>query len=179
MIPVFYPIHTNDWFFTVLRPAQEIFTYRNATITGEGLQNFGMYWRSGPLSREGSLSCHTCCDTGPRFFWSRPKERPIHSPLTTHNGLWRIYFNPDPFLRKKFWKQKAYKTAFVSVWKKIGPFPPFLETWSLLIDEIRDHHLESVFRKWVQFIRFFLLYFYGAPLMIYHHTNLQIRLIML
>ena len=22
-----------------------------------------------PLSREGSLSCHTCCDTGPRFLW--------------------------------------------------------------------------------------------------------------
>jgi hypothetical protein len=24
--------------------------------------------RSGPLSREGSLSCHTCCNTGPQFF---------------------------------------------------------------------------------------------------------------
>jgi hypothetical protein len=26
----------------------------------------------GSFSREGSLSCHTCCDTGPRFFWSHP-----------------------------------------------------------------------------------------------------------
>jgi hypothetical protein len=26
-------------------------------------------WRPGPLSWEGSLSCHTCCDTGPRFFF--------------------------------------------------------------------------------------------------------------
>jgi hypothetical protein len=25
--------------------------------------------------REGSLLCHTCCDTGPRFFRSHPKER--------------------------------------------------------------------------------------------------------
>jgi hypothetical protein len=52
--------------------------------------------RSGPLSREGSLSCHTCCDTGPRFFRSHPKDRPIQSPLTTHKGMWRIYSNPDP-----------------------------------------------------------------------------------
>ena len=27
------------------------------------------------LSREGSLSCHTCCDTGPRFLRSQPKNR--------------------------------------------------------------------------------------------------------
>jgi hypothetical protein len=48
--------------------------------------------RSGPLSREGSLLCHACCDTGPLFFQSRPKDRPIQSLLTTH----RIYSNPDP-----------------------------------------------------------------------------------
>jgi hypothetical protein len=46
--------------------------------------------RSGPLSRKGSLSCHTCCDTGPRLFRSRPKNRPIQSPLMTHKGVWRI-----------------------------------------------------------------------------------------
>jgi hypothetical protein len=34
--------------------------------------------------------------TGPRFFWSHPKDRPITSPLTTHEGMWRIYSNPDP-----------------------------------------------------------------------------------
>jgi hypothetical protein len=52
--------------------------------------------RSGPLRREGSLSCHTCCDMGPRFFVSHPKDRPIQSPLTTREGMWRIYSNPDP-----------------------------------------------------------------------------------
>jgi hypothetical protein len=55
------------------------------------LKNFSLIWRrkhcrwraeacarrSGPLSREGSLSCHTCCDTGPRFLRSHPKDRPI------------------------------------------------------------------------------------------------------
>jgi hypothetical protein len=47
-------------------------------------------------SREGSLSCHTCCDTGPQFFWSQPKDRSNLSPLTTHEGVWRNYSNLDP-----------------------------------------------------------------------------------
>jgi ankyrin repeat protein len=51
--------------------------------------------RSGPLSREGSFSCHTCCDTGPRFFRSHPKYRPTPSPLTRHEGVRRIYSNTD------------------------------------------------------------------------------------
>jgi hypothetical protein len=40
-----------------------------------GLQILACARRSGPLSREGSLSCHTYCDTGPRFIWSHPKDR--------------------------------------------------------------------------------------------------------
>jgi hypothetical protein len=36
--------------------------------------------RSGLLSREGTLSCHTYCDTGPRFKVSHPKDR--HPRLT-------------------------------------------------------------------------------------------------
>jgi hypothetical protein len=46
---------------------------------------------------EGSLSCHTCCDTGPWFFRSHPKNRPIQSPVTKHKGMWRIYSNLDPY----------------------------------------------------------------------------------
>jgi hypothetical protein len=48
------------------------------------------------LSREGSLSCHTYCDTDPRFFRSHPKDRPIQSLLTTHERMWRMYSNSDP-----------------------------------------------------------------------------------
>jgi hypothetical protein len=33
---------------------------------------------------------------GPRFFWSHPKDHPMQSPLTTHNGMGRIYSNLDP-----------------------------------------------------------------------------------
>ena len=66
--------------------------YGDVTITGEGLQNLGLC----PLSREGSLSCHTCCDTGPRFFRSHPKDRHNQSPLTTRMGMRKAYSNPDP-----------------------------------------------------------------------------------
>jgi hypothetical protein len=35
-------------------------------------------------------SCHTCCDTGPRFFRSH------QSPRTILKGMWRIYSHPHP-----------------------------------------------------------------------------------
>ena len=49
------------------------------------------------LSRKGSLSCHTCCDRGPRLFRShlktrRLKDRPIHLPCPTSKGCWRPMF---------------------------------------------------------------------------------------
>jgi hypothetical protein len=57
-----------DWIFTVLRPAQEFFTYMETSpLPVKGCKILAYARRSGPLSREGSLSCHTCCDTGPRI----------------------------------------------------------------------------------------------------------------
>jgi hypothetical protein len=54
--------------------------YGDVTVAGEGLQNLGLCSAFIALSREGSLSCHTCCDTGPRLL----------------KGMWRIYnSNPD------------------------------------------------------------------------------------
>jgi hypothetical protein len=91
-----------DWLVIVLRPALSICSfpifqlYGDITITSEGLQNLGYARFSGPLSREGSLSCHICCDTGPRFFRSHLKDRPIQPPLSTHKGIWRIYSHQDP-----------------------------------------------------------------------------------
>jgi hypothetical protein len=51
--------------------------YGDFTIAGEVLQ--------------GSLSCHTYCDTGPRFIRSYQKDCPIQSPLTTRMGMRRTY----------------------------------------------------------------------------------------
>jgi hypothetical protein len=87
--------------------------YGDVTITVEGLQNLGLcsalraFFEQG----EGSLSCHTCCDTGLRFFRSHPKDRPIQSPLTTRMGMRRIDSNPDPLGEQslKFVKQRVLK----------------------------------------------------------------------
>jgi hypothetical protein len=43
----------------------------------------------------GSLSCHNCCDTGPPFFRSHPKDNFIWSPLMTPKGMRRNYSYPD------------------------------------------------------------------------------------
>jgi hypothetical protein len=60
--------------------------------------------RSRPLRREVSLSCHTYCDTGPRFFRSHPKDRPIQSPPKTHGLYWQEFFSGlnSPKHRGKF-----------------------------------------------------------------------------
>jgi hypothetical protein len=77
--------------FTSLKNFSHIW---DVTIASEGLQNLGLC--SVSLSREVSLSCHTCCDTEPRFSRSHPKDRPMKSPFTTHKGKRKTYSNPDP-----------------------------------------------------------------------------------
>jgi hypothetical protein len=49
--------------------------WRLSPLPVTGLQILAYARRSGPLSREGSLSCHTYSDTGPRFIQSHPKDR--------------------------------------------------------------------------------------------------------
>jgi hypothetical protein len=52
--------------------------------------------RSGPLSREGSLTCHTCCATGPRFFGLIQRTVPFSSLLRHTRGCGGSILNPDP-----------------------------------------------------------------------------------
>ena len=42
------------------------------------------------LNKDGSLSCHSCGDTGPPFLWSHTKDAPIRSPVTRPKGFWGI-----------------------------------------------------------------------------------------
>jgi hypothetical protein len=107
----------------------------DVTITGEGLQNVR---RSGPLNREGYLSCHTCSDTGPLFFRSLPKDRPIQSPLTTHEGMWRTYSNPDPHgdsWDTRTWVLESHqkKTPFIFLKSQslhaCDLFTPYIRPW--------------------------------------------------
>jgi hypothetical protein len=68
--------------------------YGDVTIAGEGLQNLGLCSALGAFEQGGTFIL-------PHLLWhgailSHPKDRPIQSPLTTHEGMWRIYTNPDP-----------------------------------------------------------------------------------
>ena len=54
-------------------------SYGNVTITGGGLKILTYAWHSWPLSSEGSLACHTYCDTGHPFIRSSPKARDTHT----------------------------------------------------------------------------------------------------
>jgi hypothetical protein len=53
------------------------------------------------MSREWSLSRHTCCDTGLQFVFFnffvlfRRTYRPFQSLRMTLQGMWKIYSNPD------------------------------------------------------------------------------------
>ena len=50
--------------FGFFRPTREFFTHMETSPAGEGLQIFTFDRHSWPLSSEGSLTCHTYCDTG-------------------------------------------------------------------------------------------------------------------
>jgi hypothetical protein len=122
--------------------------YGDVTITGEGLQNLGLCSALRAFEQEVIfIMPHLLWHRGSRFFRSHPKDRPIQSSgacfinfakvyhilvqkllkqqpviqllITTHNGMSRIYYNPDPHglfkgivskLTIKFWMcQKCSK----------------------------------------------------------------------
>jgi hypothetical protein len=70
-----------------LHPARDPFTHIE-TPPGRYHYRWRAARRSEPLNRE-SLSCYTCCDTGPRFFQSHPKDRPIWFLLRHVRGCLR------------------------------------------------------------------------------------------
>ena len=53
--------------------------FGDVTIVGEGLQILTYVWHSWPLSGEGSLSCHTYCDTRHPFIMVTPRTRDTHT----------------------------------------------------------------------------------------------------
>ena len=73
--------HKNDWLIVYcLSSHSRIFhSYGDVTITGERLQILTYTRRLRPLSSEGPLACHTCCDTGHPFLRSSPRTRDIHT----------------------------------------------------------------------------------------------------
>jgi hypothetical protein len=71
--------------------------YGDVTIAGEGLQNLGLCSALRAFEQGGIFIV-------PHLLWHGTsvfpvfirRTAPIQSPLTTHEGMWRIYSNPDP-----------------------------------------------------------------------------------
>jgi hypothetical protein len=57
-------------YLTFVSRSRSFYLYRDVIITGEWPQNVGLFLALKDFEHEGILSllCHTCCDTGPRFF---------------------------------------------------------------------------------------------------------------
>jgi hypothetical protein len=89
------------WFFTVLRPAQEFFTYMETSPlpVHEELQNLGLYSALRAFEHAGrDLYRATPAVTRDLGFSGLIRRTAPFSRLfnTTHEGMWRIYSNPDP-----------------------------------------------------------------------------------
>ena len=75
-------------FVGFFRPTWRILhSYGDVTFTGEGLQILTYARHSGPLGSEGSLACHTYCDTGHPFKMVI-SEDPWHSHLLS--SVWQL-----------------------------------------------------------------------------------------
>ena len=71
--------------------ARVFFTYMERSALPVKVCKIWVYaWRSGPLSREGTLSCHTCCDTGPRFSILIQRTGPFSRLLRHTRGCWGL-----------------------------------------------------------------------------------------
>ena len=74
-------------------PNSRIFhSFGDVTITGEGLQYLTYARHSWPLSSEGSLACHTYCDTWHPFIMII-SEDPLHSHLMPSVWQWSCLNN--------------------------------------------------------------------------------------
>ena len=66
-------------------------SYRDVTITGEGLQILTYAWHSWSLSSEGSLTCHTYCYTGQPFIMVITED-PCHLHLLPSVWHWSCHY---------------------------------------------------------------------------------------
>mgnify|MGYP003683192799 CR=1 FL=1 len=121
-------VHSNscDCLSVVSRPVREYFT----------------------LSRQGSLSCHTKFDTGPRFPRSHPEDRLSGSPRTTRHGYWRYILT---WIRDNLWTYIQIILIFIISHGRLDR-----------LDRYRDrreniHGMPNLF-----FGGFFLVFFFGG-----------------
>jgi hypothetical protein len=114
-------------------------------------------FRRRAFEQGGTLSCHTCCDTGPRFFQSHPKDCPIQLPLPTHKGMWRIYSNPDPHGNFDIYTGTIYLHLLNACKYEPCQIDGWFIVWCLL-------WMSSIFDMYIEAINFYLLNGYNCLL---------------
>ena len=75
------------WLYGVYRPTREFLSYGDVNIAGEGLQILTYARALWLLSSEGSLTCHTHCNSGLPFKMVT-SEDPLHSHLVSSVWQW-------------------------------------------------------------------------------------------
>ena len=68
-----------DWLFVVFRPVENISLILRRHHCRWRAANLDLCLALMAFSSEGSLACHTCCDTGHPFLRSSPRTRDIHT----------------------------------------------------------------------------------------------------
>ena len=110
--------HPNDhlWNFS----SRIFHSYEDVTINDEGLQTMFSALHPWPLSRNGTLACHTYCDTGTLFIWSYPRTYDIHIYSGTFgSGTSNFFVNNLGLL------QLGFKNIYFSLllWLCKRPYP--------------------------------------------------------
>jgi hypothetical protein len=117
--------------------------YGDVTIAGEGLQNLGLCLVLRVFEQVGIfIVLHLLWHWTSVFPVSsdRPR-RPIQSPYTTHEGMSRIYFSPDPY-----WSNKRYLVFATSSLVLNMAFSGMLSIFRLCLVYIREISESSISR---------------------------------
>jgi hypothetical protein len=78
-------LHTANWFYV---PLKNFSLMETSALLVKVCKIWVYAWRSGSLSREVSLSCHTCCDTGSWFSSLIQRTVPSSRLLRHTKGCW-------------------------------------------------------------------------------------------
>jgi hypothetical protein len=93
--------------------------YLDVTNAGEGLQNLGLCSALRTFGQGGIFIVPHGTSVFP--------VRPIQSPFTTHEGVWRTYSNPDPHISMTFYLLAIINSIHMSIryipmnWKSKTP----------------------------------------------------------
>ena len=128
---------SNDACYLRFSSQSRIFhSFGDVTITDEGLLILVYAWHSWPLSNEGSLVCHTYCDTGHPFMWSSPTTNNTH--LLLNNWQWSCHYLFSNLSRPRIkpWSSSCEAKAVQNEplrclqWSNLLKFSPNFDTYT-------------------------------------------------